>query len=324
MSKLILGIDGGGTKTHAVLVDLSGNILAAAANGGANWERTGIAATEISLLEIVQRVLKSADSTSQDIVAATFALAGIDWESDLDLFTPIAKSLNLGENKIFVNDSIAALFAGSPAGIGCVSIAGTGGKTAGRNGTQTLQTMGMDLGEAGGAGQLVALALDYIARVYHGTEKPSELTSLILKETGFADEKTLFKAVARDEFRLDEEIAPKIFELATNGDAGAMAITNLVATQHANDVVAIINRLGLANTAVPVIRAGGLHTAGCAIFDLAFEKALKSTQPGASSRVLDISPVYGAVVHAAYQYFGDIPTAFLANLFEQARAKGDL
>ena len=324
MSKFLLGIDGGGTKTHAVLVDLSGNILAAAANGGANWERTGISATEISLLEIVQRVLKSADSTSKDVVAATFALAGIDWESDLDLFTPIAKSLNLGDRCVFVNDSIAALFAGSPNGIGCVSIAGTGGKTAGRNGTQTLQTMGMDLGEAGGAGQLVALALDYIARIYHGTEKPSELTNLILDESGFADEKALFKAVARNEFRIDEELAPKIFALATNGDAGAIAITNLVATQHTNDVVAIINRLGLTNTAVSVIRAGGLHTAGCATFDLTFEKALKSRQPGASSRVLDISPVYGAVIHAAHAYFGDIPPAFLANLFEQARTKGDL
>ena len=154
MSKVILGIDGGGTKTHAVLVDLSGNILAAAANGGANWERTGIAATEISLLEIIKRVLNIAKAEGNDIVAATFGLAGIDWESDLELFAPISKSLNLSDKAVFVNDSIAALFAGSPNGIGCVSIAGTGGKTAGRNGTQTLQTMGMDLGEAGGAGQL--------------------------------------------------------------------------------------------------------------------------------------------------------------------------
>jgi N-acetylglucosamine kinase-like BadF-type ATPase len=324
MSDLILGIDGGGTKTHAVVVDLSGNIVGSAANSGANWERTGITATENILQEIIHRVLDSVDSSSQDVVAATFALAGIDWESDLQLFSPVAKTLNMGQKAVFVNDSIAALFAGSPNGIGCVSIAGTGGKTSGRNQTETLQTMGMDLGEGGGAGQLVSLALDYIARIYHGIEKPSELTQLILKESGFKDETALFKAVARYEYRLDEEMAPKIFALATSGDAGAIAITNVVAAQHATDVVAMINRLGLENTKVPVIRAGGLHTAGCETFDLTFEKTLKSTQPGASSKVLRISPVYGAVVHAAHSYFGDIPSPFLDNLFEQARAKGDL
>lgn len=324
MSNLILGIDGGGTKTHAVVVDLAGNILGSAANSGANWERTGITATENILQEIIHRVLDSVNSTSQDVVAATFALAGIDWESDLQLFSPVAKTLNLGQKAVFVNDSIAALFAGSPNGIGCVSIAGTGGKTSGRNQTETLQTMGMDLGEGGGAGQLVSLALDYIARIYHGIEKPSKLTQLILEESGFKDETALFKAVARYEYRLDEEMAPKIFALASSGDSGAITITNLVAAQHASDVVAMINRLGLTNTAVPVIRAGGLHTAGCSTFDLTFEKVLKSSQPGASSKVLSISPVYGAVVHAAHSYFGDIPESFLDNLFEQARTKGDL
>ena len=56
MSELILGIDGGGTKTHAVVVDLSGNILATAAHSGANWERTGITATEI-ILKVIMLLL---------------------------------------------------------------------------------------------------------------------------------------------------------------------------------------------------------------------------------------------------------------------------
>ena len=86
MSKVILGIDGGGTKTHALIVDLAGNILATAANGGANWERTGIAATEASLQEIVNRVLSQANSAASEITEATFALAGIDWESERLVF----------------------------------------------------------------------------------------------------------------------------------------------------------------------------------------------------------------------------------------------
>lgn len=95
MSKVFLGIDGGGTKTHAVLVDLAGKIVASAANGGANWERTGIKATQASLVEIVDRVLSLAGLTAADIVASTFALAGIDWESDKELFSPTTVELGL-------------------------------------------------------------------------------------------------------------------------------------------------------------------------------------------------------------------------------------
>jgi N-acetylglucosamine kinase-like BadF-type ATPase len=324
MSKVILGIDGGGTKTHALLVDLDGNILATAANGGANWERTGIAATQASLQEIVNRVLSDAGLTSSNITAATFGLAGIDWESDKELFVPTVKALNLPTNTAFINDSIAALFAGNPSGIGCVSIAGTGGKTSGRSATKTLQTMGMDLGEGGGAGQLVSLALDYIARIHHGIEPPSGLTELILADSGFSNETELFKAVAREEFRISEDLAPEIFELCASGDKGAMTIAVTVANQHALDVIAMLKKLVLTDSTVNVIRAGGLHTAGCAIFDQTFENALKSGHPGAVTQVLDISPVYGAVIHAAHSHFGEIPAAFLTNLFEQARAKGDL
>ena len=324
MSKVILGIDGGGTKTHALLVDLAGNILATAANGGANWERTGIAATQASLQEIVNRVLSQANSANTEITAATFALAGIDWESDKELFDPTVKALNLPANTAFINDSIAALFAGNPSGIGCVSIAGTGGKTSGRSSTQTLQTMGMDLGEGGGAGQLVSLALDYIARIHHGIETPSGLTQLILSDSGFPNETALFKAVARAEFRISEDLAPEIFELCATGDQGAMAIAMTVAKQHAVDVIAMLKKLDLVDSEVKVIRAGGLHTAGCIVFDQTFENTLKSAYSGAVTQVLDISPVYGAVIHAAHSHFGNIPTNFLSNLFEQARAKGDL
>ena len=324
MSKVILGIDGGGTKTHALLVDLNGNILATAANGGANWERTGIAATQASLQEIVNQVLGDAGLTSSNITAATFGLAGIDWESDKELFTPTVKALNLPPNTVFINDSIAALFAGNPSGIGCVSIAGTGGKTSGRSATKTLQTMGMDLGEGGGAGQLVSLALDYIARIHHGIEAPSGLTQLLLADSGFSDETALFKAVAREEFHISEDLAPDIFELCAVGDQGAITIAIAVANQHALDVIAMLKKLDLTDSTVNVIRAGGLHTAGCAVFDQTFENTLKSAHPGAVTQVLDISPVYGAVIHAAHSHFGEIPAAFLTNLFEQARAKGDL
>ena len=145
MTKVILGIDGGGTKTHAALVDLNGNILATAGNGAANWERIGVAAVEKSLNEIIDVVCASAQISRDEIVDSTFALAGIDWQEDEELLAPVVNSLGLTGKCQLINDSFAALFAGIPEGIGCVSIAGTGGKSAGRSATQSIQTMGMEL-----------------------------------------------------------------------------------------------------------------------------------------------------------------------------------
>ena len=92
MSKVILGIDGGGTKTHACLVDLEGNIVATAANGGANWERIGVAAVQKSLDEIINAVCAKASVDRSDIVDSTFALAGVDWEEDKKLLAPFTFS----------------------------------------------------------------------------------------------------------------------------------------------------------------------------------------------------------------------------------------
>ena len=40
--KAVLGVDGGGRKTHAVVVDPSGQLLGVGVAGGSNWEIVGI------------------------------------------------------------------------------------------------------------------------------------------------------------------------------------------------------------------------------------------------------------------------------------------
>ena len=319
MSKAILGIDGGGTKTHAILVDLDGKILATAANGGANWERIGIQAVGKSLDELISTALSSANISREDIVASTLALAGIDWSEDESLFAPVIQGLGLSGRCTLVNDSVAALFAGIPDGIGCVSIAGTGGKSAGSDGERTIQTMGMQLGEGGGAGQLVDLALESIALAHHGTAAKTTMYSSIPKAAGFDDPEVFFIAIARGRVRLDESLAPLIFDLASSGDVAALDVVNRVAKQHAIDVYGIATQLNFQTKPITVIRAGGLHTAGCAVFDATFEAEVKLLLGNAQVRTLDVAPVFGAVIHSAHKYFTDLPENFSSNLLAQAR-----
>ena len=319
MSKVILGIDGGGTKTHACVVDLEGNVLGTAANGGANWERSGINAVQNSLNAIINEALDSASVTRADIVDSTFALAGIDWEEDLDLFKPVTAALDLENRCTIINDSFAALFAGAPNGIGCVSIAGTGGKSAGRDGVRTVQTMGMDLGEGGGAGQLIALTLDSIARSFHGISPRTQLFTDVPRALGYEDQKTFFTAIARDRVHPDESLAPVIFDLANAGDAAAVEVVTHVAKQHARDIQGIVLQLNFPAGAIPVVRAGGLHTANCAVFNKAFETELRTLVPHAAMSILEIAPVYGSVVHAANRYFGSTPESFISQLHKAAQ-----
>ncbi len=318
MTKALLGIDGGGTKTHAVIVDLDGNVLGTAANGGANWERIGLQAVQNGLQELIRSAVHDAGITIEDVVESTFALAGIDWDEDKENFIPVINSLQLSGPTHLMNDSFAALFAGIPDGIGIVSIAGTGGKTTGRDSSNTVQTMGMDLGEAGGAGQLVALCLDSIARMHHGIAKKTQMFTLIPTTLGYNDMTEFFTAIARDRIPLDESLAPLIFDLANTGDATAIENVTKVAHQHALDVFGIFSRLDFKGEKVTIIRAGGLHTAGCAIFDQEFEGEVTRLIPNSSIKVLTIPPVFGSVLAAAHSYFAAVPDAFSVHLLTQA------
>jgi N-acetylglucosamine kinase-like BadF-type ATPase len=319
MSKVFLGIDGGGTKTHACVVDLEGNVLGTAANGGANWERSGIASVQKGLSEIIQAALDSAGVSNAEIVDSTFALAGIDWEEDLKLFIPVMKALQLEGRSTLINDSFAALFAGAPNGVGCVSIAGTGGKTAGRDGVQTVETMGMELGEGGGAGQLIGLALESIAHSFHGLSARGAMYAELPRAFGFSDVKEFFTAIARDRIQPNESLAPKIFELSDSGDAAAISVVSQVARQHARDIQGVVSKLNFGAELIPVVRAGGLHTAQNKTFDTAFEEELRALVPQSITSVLKVAPVYGAVIHAANRHFSVTPESFIRNLNKDAQ-----
>ena len=314
MPKVILGIDGGGTKTHACLVDLDGNIVATAANGGANWERIGVAAVQKSLSEIIDVVCAKASVTRADIVDSTFALAGVDWDEDQVLLAPVITALGLDGKCELINDSFAALFAGIPSGIGCVSIAGTGGKSAGRTELKSVQTMGMELGEGGGAGQLVDTALDLIARAHHGIIEKTALYYELPQAVGFDDHVQFFTAVARGRLHLNESLAPLIFNLANQGDALALETVSKVARQHAIDIQGIVKQLDFGQAPIELIRAGGLHTAANESFDSVFVAVLKEVLPNVHLQTLEVSPVYGAVMHAAHHYFETVTPEFIETL----------
>ena len=89
---LALGVDGGGTKTDAVVCDTTGAVRGFGTSGRGNWEYDGIEVATASLGEAVQLALAEAGATPEQMASSVFALAGLDWPVDLERLAPVVDS----------------------------------------------------------------------------------------------------------------------------------------------------------------------------------------------------------------------------------------
>ncbi len=320
MTDVYLGVDAGGTKTHAAVMNSTGQIIGVGVAGTGNWERVGLTASVRELFVAIDEALFDANVNRNDVKYASFALAGIDWPSDSEMMAKAISETGLGCKPMVLNDAFAVLFAGSPSGIGVASIAGTGGKTVASDGQVTRETLGMHLGEGGGAGQIVSGALEIVAQMYHGQRPKTAMFDQVLKELGKPNAHSLFQAVARENLGIDEALAPIFFELALDGDDAAIELVASTARQHAHDVLGMVSQMNF-NGPIPLIRAGGLHTAENQIFDDAFTQIIESSSYKFVSSVLSVVPVVGALMHAAIVNNGGMPTDVREQLLKDAMVR---
>lgn len=318
MDDIFLGVDAGGTKTHAAIIDRSGRILGLGVASTGNWERVGLEESGKALLSAIDHALEDGALDRRNIVGATLALAGIDWESDRVLMKKVVNTFGLSCDTVIVNDAFAVLYAGTADGVGCASIAGTGGKTVASDGTKEIQTLGMAVGEGGGAGQIVSEGLRVIAEMYHGQRPTSSLSYELLAASGHTSIESLFQAIARDGYEITEALSPFFFDLAHVGDKAAIEVIETVARQHARDVIGIVRELDFAQQPVKLVRAGGLHTAGSKPFNDAFDATIDRSGISFQSEVLEVVPVVGSLIHAAKNNAGEFKLNFRDRLFEDA------
>jgi N-acetylglucosamine kinase-like BadF-type ATPase len=152
----VIGVDGGATKTDAVVMSADGEVLGSGRAGCSNWENAGLEGAVDAIAAAVAGALEDAGRARADVVATVFALAGVDWPADHVRLTAALEILGLGGTTLVTNDAFAALRAGASGPTGCVSSAGTGAVAAGRNAAgETARTMAEGFGELGGAGDIV-------------------------------------------------------------------------------------------------------------------------------------------------------------------------
>src|SRR5262245_12292714 len=183
-ANLFLGIDGGGTKTLAVVVDADGRERGRGAASGANLRAVGIEQAMTSLWTAATAAAEQAGA-SLPVARAWMGLAGVDRPADQQLLLPrlapcFARAVQL------TNDAELVLSALEHA-VGVAVISGTGSIVLGRDPagmTARVGGWGHLLGDEGSGYDIGRAALQAAVQAADGRGRPTTLLHQLLERCG--------------------------------------------------------------------------------------------------------------------------------------------
>ena len=292
-----LGIDGGGTKTYALLTDECGNVLGKGKSGNGNHQ-INAAIAENSIREAALNALTEAGLQFEDIGHAYLGLAGADREVDYTILHSLIR--NIGFTKYTINcDTIIGLRAGTNQPYGISLICGTGTNSAGRNPQgEHYQCGGFNymFGDFGGGGALNIEVFRSVIRAWDGREQPTLLTGLLLELLGYNTVEDMFNDFQDNVRNVPVDAARLLFKAAAEEDAVAIEILNRQGVDLGKSAAAIVQRLNMANDTFDVVLVGSLLTRGDQGWIRGpIEQSLHKVAPNASVVTLTTEPVVGAL-----------------------------
>lgn len=176
----VVGVDGGGTKTEAVIMDAQQRVIGEGLAGPSNPLRVGIAGAVTAVREAIDSACAMAKLRRNDLVAAQIGLAGARRRELRERMRETLTPLGVGEIEV-VTDADIALYGATDGAPGLVVIAGTGSICCGINARRKrfcAGGWGPIAGDEGGGAWLARRALRAIAYASDGRGPKTLLTEL--------------------------------------------------------------------------------------------------------------------------------------------------
>ena len=295
-----MGVDGGGSKTHALVADERGEVLGFASSGRSNWEDTGLEAAGAALAEAIGGALAAAQVPPGALAASAFGLAGLDWDPDRPMLGALLDWLGLAGPRRLENDSFIALRAGASRPFGVVVIAGTGHVAAGRDPAgRTVRTLGLGpmYGDFGSATDVAEEAVRAVADAYTGRGPATSLSRLLPPLAGCASAEQLLQRLSRGLVPLPEA-APLVLQEAEAGDPACRQIVLHAGASLGESAAVVARRLGLGGQRFELVMAGGLFRSRNQLLEGALVDTMARQAPQAVPVHLTCRPVVGAALDA--------------------------
>lgn len=303
--ELLLGVDGGGARTQAVLATADGRILGRGIGPPSDPHCVGVdeacraikVAIEGAFCQVSdpRLALEKSHWVLARIGAACFGLAGVDGPQDETVFRDWLQKEGVTFPAAVCNDSELVLAGGTPEGWGVALISATGSVCLGRdsNGaTARVGGWGHLLGDEGSGFAMASQALRLATQAADGRGGSPALLQAALAQWSLKDARDLMTFVYRAATTPDviATLASSVLELAGRRDAAALRIVDEAAEALALNVDIVVQRLGL--TKPPLALGGGMIRA-------TLKKAILARVKSPLGPVANVvEPVLGAVAAA--------------------------
>ncbi len=265
-AELVLGIDGGGTKTAAWLArraeDSEPRVIGQGMSGASNPHTVGFPEALRALDAAVAAAFRSANIEPAEVSAAVLALAGSDRDENRRRLERWAHDRRLARVFRVVHDAAPLLAAGTPDGWGVALIGGTGSYDFGRScegAPARAGGWGYLLGDEGGAYAMALAGLRAAALAVDRRGPATALVDAFMVRLGIAKPMDLIPAVYRmaNDRRTIASLAEVVFESAAH-DFQARSIVDQGAADLAGLVRSVIDKLGISEPYALAVSGGEL------------------------------------------------------------------
>jgi N-acetylglucosamine kinase-like BadF-type ATPase len=262
-----MGIDGGGTKTQAIVMDQSSRVLGEASSGASNPLRVGLDQAIDNVVSAASQAARDAGLRMEQVTSVVAALAGISHPIH---FHAVKQALDraLGVKELeLVTDAQAALVGALDGQPGVVIIAGTGSIALGVNRAGEIVRSGgwgPELSDEGSGYDIARRALRAVAAEFDGRSPRTKLSELIFRRLGVetaADLPGVIYSSNRDPVEI-ASLAELVTEAAEAGDEVASSILSGAGTELGHLAVSVIERLRMAPCTFRIALVGSVFKAG--------------------------------------------------------------
>lgn len=309
--ELVLGVDGGGTKTRAVIADATGRVVGEGLSGPSNPLRVGVSNAAAAIRDAVDKACAEARVQRVDLLAAEVGLAGVRRDDVRLRMTEALSGLGIRSIEV-VTDADIALFGATDGEPGVVIIAGTGSICCGFNEKRKHSCAGgwgPLVGDEGSGSWIARKALQAVSQAKDGRGDETKLTETACAYFNVTTTDELLFAIYAPSMTNDRiaGFAKHVIETAQKNDEVAREIILSAGRELGLAAAAVIRKLRMGRDTFQVAYVGGVFAAGDLLLD-PLKEEVKRAAPDAYFAPPHLTPAVAAA-RMAREHLHRLPVA---------------